>query len=112
LPVSDGFLTYVIDALGCAGTAVPKRMFAGAGLYLDGLFFAIVADDVLYFKVDETNRKDYESGGMAPFRPFSDKPVTLSYYEVPAEVLEDGERLKAWVEKALGAARRARDKKS
>ncbi|WP_203301031.1 TfoX/Sxy family protein [Marinobacter sediminum] len=29
-------------------------MFGGYGIYYDGLMFALVADDVLYFKADGT----------------------------------------------------------
>ncbi|MHC4112773.1 MAG: TfoX/Sxy family protein [Planctomycetota bacterium] len=74
MPVSDEYLTYVIDQLECVGPVQARRMFGGAGLYFDGLFFALVADDVLYFKVDDSNRPDYESAGMGAFRPFDRGP--------------------------------------
>ena len=62
-------------------------------------------DDTLYLKVDDSNRGDYESQGMRRFRPFRDKPhLSLTYYEVPAHVLEDGEALASWARKSLAAA--------
>jgi DNA transformation protein len=85
-------------------------MFGGAGLYFEGLFFALVADDVLYFKVDDSNRADYESAGMGPFQPFPDKPYTMQYYEVPIEALENRENLYDWARKALDVAERKADK--
>jgi DNA transformation protein len=85
-------------------------MFGGAGLYFDGLFFALVADDVLYFKVDDSNRSDYEAASMDPFCPFPDKPYAMQYYEVPIDVLENRDTLRDWAQKALDVAERRADK--
>jgi DNA transformation protein len=89
-----------------------RKMFGGVGLYSGELFFALVAHDVLYLKVDDRNRGDFEARGMAPFQPFPDKPSMLAYYELPADVLADKRRLAAWVEKSLEAARASAVKKS
>jgi len=104
MPVSDEYLTYVIDQLECLGPVQSRRMFGGAGLYLEGLFFAIVADDVLYFKVDDSNRGDYEAVGMGPFQPFPDKKAVMQYYEVPVDVLENRDILRDWAGKAVRVA--------
>ena len=110
MPVSDEYLTYVIDQLECLGPVQSRRMFGGAGLYCEGLFFAVVADDVLYFKVDDSNRKDYEDEGMEAFQPFPDKSMVMGYYQVPIDALESKETLAAWAEKALRVAERKADK--
>jgi DNA transformation protein len=104
MPVSDEYLAYVIEQLEGLGAVQSRRMFGGAGLYCDGLFFAIVADDVLYFKVDDSNRADYEAEGMGPFQPFADKKAVMQYYEVPIDVLENRETLRDWATKALNVA--------
>jgi DNA transformation protein len=110
MPVSDEYLAYVVDQLEYLGPVRSRRMFGGAGLYFDGLFFAVVADDVLYFKVDESNRPDYEAEGMEAFRPFPDKSTVMAYYQVPIDVLESKEALKDWAEKALRVAEQKTDK--
>jgi DNA transformation protein len=79
-------------------------MFGGAGLYLDGLFFALVADDTLYMKTDEVNRGEYEALSMAAFSPFG--TYSMGYHELPVEVLEDDSRLKDWAARAFEAASR------
>lgn len=101
MPVSDEYMTYVIDQLDAVGPVQARRMFGGAGLYLDGLFFALIADDVLYFKVDDTNRPDFKAAGMEPFQPFPDKSYVMQYYQVPIEVLENRDTLRDWAKKAL-----------
>lgn len=110
MAVSDEYLTYVLEQLEGVGPVQAKRMFGGAGLYGQRAMFAMVADDVLYLKVDETNRADFEQAGAEPFQPFPDKSMVMSYYEVPADVLEDRDQLVAWARKALAAALRKRKK--
>lgn len=82
-------------------------MFGGVGIYSGDLFFALIAEDRLYFKVDDTNRGDFQGRGMEPFYPF-DSPKPMGYWELPPGVLDDSAELKLWVEKALGVAERAK----
>ena len=59
----------------------------------------------LAVEIDDSNRRDYESRGMAQFRPYKDRPqVSFTYYEVPPEVLEDRQELVAWARRAVEAA--------
>lgn len=80
-----------------------KAMFGGVGIYSGDLFFALIAEDRLYFKVDDINRSDYEAAGMGPFYPY-DSPKPMSYWELPPGVLENAEELDIWVDKALKVA--------
>jgi len=97
MPISEEYLEYVLDQLEELGSVSARKMFGGAGIYLDGLFFALIADDVLYFKVDETNLQDYLTAGSNQFKP-------LLFYEVPAHVLENRDELVIWAEKSVAVA--------
>lgn len=108
MAVSEEYLGYVLDQFTGFGDVVSRRMFGGAGLYRKGVMFALIAGDVLYFRVDGTNRADYEAAGRGPFRPYRDRKTVLPYYEVPVDVVEDRDELAAWAEKAWAAALRAR----
>ena len=110
MAVSEEYLIYVLDQLDSLGSVQSRRMFGGAGIYCHGVMFALVADDVLYLKVDDSNRGDFEAVGMEPFRPYPDKGTVVSYYEVPADVLESKGELTEWADKALLAAERKRKK--
>lgn len=105
MAVSESYKDYVIDQLGKLGIVTVKKMFGGAGIYYDGLIFGLLADDVLYFKVDDSNKSDYEKMGMEPFQPFADKPMVMPYFEVPIDILEDREMLAEWARKSLNASR-------
>jgi DNA transformation protein len=100
----DSFVEYVLDQLRGLGAVEARRMFGGHGIYHGSVFFAIVADDRLYFKTDDRTRKAYRAQGMGPFRP-NEKQTLKSYYEVPADVLEDDEALALWAEQAVRVAR-------
>jgi DNA transformation protein and related proteins len=105
LRVSDGFRSFVIDQLEPLGPIVAKSMFGGVGLYCDGVFFGLIALDVLYLKVAATNRCDYEVAGSRPFRPFPDRAGSMQYYAVPVGVLESQADLVEWARKAVTVAR-------
>jgi DNA transformation protein len=103
--VTNSFLAYVVEQLEPVGVITSKRMFGGVGLYAGDLFFALIDDDALYFKVDDSNRGDFERAGSGPFRPYGPGGEAMQYYTVPAVVLEDADELARWAEKAVAVAR-------
>jgi DNA transformation protein len=105
MAVSDAYRDFVLEQLAAAGRVTPRAMFGGVGLYLDGLFFALIDDDTLYFKADDSSRARYERSEAKPFCPFPDRPEqAMAYWQVPAEVLEDPDELAIWAREALGVA--------
>jgi len=106
MAVTDDFLVYMLDQLSAWGGVTARKMFGGAGLYRDGKMFGLLADDAAYLKVDDTNRSGFEERGCKPFKPYPDKPTTMSYYEIPPEVLEDPETLIEWSERSLAVQKR------
>jgi DNA transformation protein len=112
MSVSPSFRTFVVEQLQRTAPGIRVRsMFGGVGIYAADLFFALVDDDTLYFKVDETTRGEFEARGMGPFLPYGEGGEVMQYYQVPAELLEDAEALRPWVEAAVGVARRARGRR-
>ena len=108
----DGFLEYVLDQLSGVENLLSRPMFGGVGLYAGTVFFGIVYHDILYLKVDDRTRADYERAGMKPFTPYAPRTTTMQYYEVPAGVLENGDDLTAWAQKAIAAAERSASEKN
>ena len=104
MAVSPGFIDFVVEQLEGCGPIVTKRMFGGVGIYSGDIFFAIIDNDILYLKVDDTTREDFERAGSRPFRPYGDDRESMGYYNVPASVLEDADALAAWGRKAIAVA--------
>lgn len=100
----DSFRDFVIEQLAALGDVECVRMFGGHGIYGGELFFGIVHDDRLFFKVDDSSRATYEAVGMGPFAP-GGKQVLASYHEVPLDVLEDARELCVWARRAMEAQR-------
>ncbi len=110
MAVTPSYRDYVVEQLEHAAPITAKSMFGGVGLYAEEYFFALIANDRLYFKVDDSNRPDFEAAGMQPFRPYGDDRA-MGYYEVPVEVLEDVDELQVWAGKAIEVAWRAARRK-
>ncbi len=106
MPISRAFTDFVVEQLEGCGVISTKRMFGGVGIYCGDTFFAIIDDDVLYLKVDDVNRPQFERAGSSPFKPYGDDRESLQYYSVPVAVLEDAGELAKWGRTAIEAAER------
>jgi DNA transformation protein and related proteins len=106
------FVDYVIELLGPFGTVSARRLFSGHGIFLDGLMFAIVAQETLWLKADEMSREEFERVGCEPFQyDRSGKIATLGFYRAPADALESPSHALPWARTAYAAALRANAKK-
>jgi DNA transformation protein len=113
MAVSSSFRTFVLEQLSRAIPRVRARsMFGGVGIYAGELFFALIANDTLYFKVDDSNRPDFEALGMGPFLPYGDERDKMQYYEVPADLLDDPDALRPWAEKSIAVAAKKKSKQA
>jgi DNA transformation protein and related proteins len=112
MPVTAGFKAFITDQLSLFGPVTIRNMFGGAGVYADGVMFAILVDDTCYLKADEATRRAFVSEGMGPFtyRPAGKGPVAMPYFEVPPRLLEDPEELAAWARDAHRIARAGKTK--
>src|SRR5215472_3088916 len=111
MAVSQSYRAFVLEQLGRVTPVTARSMFGGVGIYAQGLFFALIAEDRLYFKVDDATRPDFERLGMEPFRPFGEDSA-MGYYEVPADVVEDAVQLAVWTRRAMTVAAKAKRGKS
>lgn len=108
MPVSDEFIDYVIEQLAIWADVSVRKMFGGAGLYYDSKMFGLIADDIAYLKVDDSNREDFVKAGSSSFNPFPEKAKTtvMPYYEIPADILENRDQLAVWAERSLSVAKK------
>ena len=101
----DSFKDFVLDQLSGLPGLRAKAMFGGHGLYAGDKFFAILMSGRIYFKTDQHTRPLYEQRGMSPFiYEKARRTMTIRYYEVPSEILEDRRELLEWAEQAIRAS--------
>lgn len=111
---SAGFLAFLDEQLAGIGPVSIRRMFGGAGVFADGIMFALVSDDTLYFKVDETTRADFEAEGMGAFTYATKdgRNTLVSYWRAPERLFDEPDEMLAWARKALTIARSADARKA
>ena len=110
---SSPLVEYLLDMLGELGNVRARAMFGGFGIFRGDLMVGLIADEVFYLKVDDENRPDFEKAGSSPFlyhRAGRSEPIEMSYWEVPADVLENGHQLREWTDRSYEAARRNRQR--
>ena len=138
--MSTDLVAHCLDLLAPLGTVRARRMFGGHGLYCDELFFALIAFDRLYLKVDAQSQPAFAAAGceafvyLSPPRPplrgtrppeaepgnlgrpgvslAKGKPITMSYWTAPPEAMESPALMQPWARQALAAALRARAAKA
>lgn len=107
MSVSPSFKAFAVEQLSAVAPVTTRAMFGGVGIYADGLFFALLDDDRVFFKVDDATRPRFVAAGMGVFDPFKDGKGMQGYYELPGDVLEDEDRLPQWMREAMAVAARA-----
>lgn len=107
--MASEFQDFLEELLAPLGGIRFRRMFGGSGIYRDGVMFALVADDAVYLKVDDTTRSAFEAEGCAPFRyEARGKSVTMSYWRLPERLFDEPEEFRDWALAAIHVAGRAR----
>ena len=105
---SEDFVRHVCELLAPAGRVSTRRMFGGHGVYLDGLFMAIIDDDEFYLKADDVTLATFEREGCAPFVYSKEgQAMTMKYRRAPEEAMDAPHLMLPWARLALQAAVRA-----
>ena len=100
---------HCLELLAPMGAIRARSMFGGHGLYCDDLFFALIAADRLYLKVDAQSQPAFSAAGCEPFvYDMKGKAMKMSYWTVPTDAMESAALMQPWARQALAAALRAR----
>lgn len=102
MPLTPGFYASTLEVLSSVRPIRAKKMFGGAGIYLDEVFFAILDDDRIFFKVDSETVSAYEAMGMGPWM-LGDEAQS-NYRELPPAIYNDLDRLGEWMDASAAAA--------
>jgi DNA transformation protein len=111
MPVTEAAVQSLLAPLSAVRPITSRKMFGGIGIYCDGVFFAVIDDDRLYFKVGEGNLADYEALSAAQWTIDGPNGGPMPYREVPIEILNAPDILGGWVDKAVRVALSKKKKK-
>jgi DNA transformation protein and related proteins len=111
---SDSFAEFLREQLAPLGRITVRRMFGKTGVFCDGLMFAMVTDDTLYFRVDDDNRAAFEEAKSFPPLNYGKqgRMIDLSFWRAPERLFDEPDELNAWARLALAAARRVAAKRA
>ncbi|MEQ1589494.1 MAG: TfoX/Sxy family protein [Gallionella sp.] len=106
------FADYVVELMSEWATVSARKMFGGHGIYRDGMMFALIVEDELFFKADALNVAQFKSEDSHPFAYQSKtRTVKVSYWSAPPACLESPAEMSEWCQLGFAAAIRARSAK-
>ncbi len=108
MAVDTEFRDYILDQLSGMGEFEKKNMFGGTALLTNGAAFAKIKHGSLWLRVDDGNIDDFIERGMVQYTYGKGNSRKLNFYETPAEVLEEADKLIQWATKACEAANRSK----
>jgi DNA transformation protein len=109
MAASPEFREFVIEQLSALGPVRIRAMFGGAGVFLHDVMFALIADDVLHFKADDTTASRFEAEGMTAFTyDGHGKSVVMPYWTVPDWLFDDVDEMTEWARQAYDVALKTR----
>jgi DNA transformation protein len=108
-----GLIDWVTEALEPIGVVTHRPMMGGATLYCDGVVFAIVADDALWFKADKVSDAEWDAVGAPRFtyEMGEGRTGSMNYRRAADDVYDDADEMRRWAELALEAGRRGPTKR-
>jgi DNA transformation protein len=110
---SDSFAEFLREQLEPLGRVSMRRMFGKTGVFCDGVMFGIVADNMLYLRVDDDNREAFEEAASSPPLNYrkGGSTIDLSFWRAPERLFDEPDELLDWARIALAAARRVAAKR-
>jgi DNA transformation protein and related proteins len=110
---SDSFAEFLREQLAPLGRLSMRRMFGKTGVFCDGLMFAMVNDDTLYFRVDAHNREAFREAASFPPLNYAKggRTIDLAFWRAPERLWDEPDELVIWARTAMAAARRVAAKR-
>ncbi len=111
--VSESYAEFLREQLAPLGRLTMRPMFGATGVFCDGLMFAVVTENTLYFRIDDQNREMFREAEAFPPLSYVKKGQTidLAFWRAPERLFDEPDELAAWARAALAAAHRVAAKR-
>ena len=100
MPNSPEYVAYILEQIPNPNQYEQKKQFGGTVLMHAGKAFLKIKNDQAWLKTNNQTSSEFTNLGMEQYRYGKDLSRSLNFHEIPAEVVEDSEKLGAWVEAA------------
>ena len=113
MSIDEGLYAWVQEALEPLGRVTMRRMMGAAVLYLDGIIFAVLDDEAVWFKADAESAAIWDAAGCErfTFTGSDGKVEVMNYRRAPSDVYDDSEAMQHWAKIAQEAGLRGAAKK-
>jgi DNA transformation protein and related proteins len=110
---SASFAEFLREQFAPLGHVTMRRMFGKTGVFCDGVMFGMVADNTLYFRVDDQNREAFAEAASFPPLNYQKKGelIDLAFWRAPERLFDEPDELVEWARTALAAAQRVAAKR-
>ena len=110
---SDSFAEFLREQLAPLGPLSLRRMFGKTGVFCDGVMLGMVADNTLYFRVDDDNKAFFKEAEAFPPLNYAKKgeSIDLAFWRAPERLFDEPDELVGWARHALAAAHRVAAKR-
>jgi DNA transformation protein and related proteins len=109
-PELEAGIATALELFGPMGHLSARKMFGGAGIYLDGVMFVLIGYGDIYLKADAVNLGRFIASACPPFTYHTkeDKVMEMSYRRMPESALDDASEALKWGRLGYQAALRAK----
>ena len=110
MPLSSGFIEFVIEQLDGFGPVEVKKMFGGASIGRDGVGFGILDDDVFFIKADPDFAAGLKARGCKPWSYSVKKDGTvrdIGYWSLPDSAADDPDETSSLARRSYAIAMKA-----
>jgi DNA transformation protein len=110
MALSKEFTAYLQELFDVMPGVAVRRMFGGAGMFREGVMFALSLDDGrIALKADEQTIPQFLAEGSTQWEypGRSGKPKSMGYWHAPERLFDDPDEFRVWAQKAFLAALRA-----
>ena len=109
MAVSAEFAAHARDLFGGVGPIGIRRMFGGAGVYLDDAMFAVLFEDgLIYMRGDAVVGPAYEAEGCEQWvYEGRNRPVAMPFWRLPDSAMDDPDEAQGWARRSLVPAQAA-----
>jgi DNA transformation protein len=108
------YVEFLREQFAPLGPIAMRRMFGKTGIFHEGAMLGVVADNTLYFRVDDDNRVMFAEARSHPPLSYIKNGVSidLAFWRAPDRLFDDPEEFICWARSALAAARRVATKRT